>query len=483
MVILIKREQFGLLADGWNPLYEHIEDFEIKRNEKMLIKDESPIYINHYAKASNIFAANIYKTTGNIECGKAINTISIIMIFLFTLSFLLYKNKSLPFSLLFSLCVCTYPVICAQFLTNYLDMLVYVFLYLLIYSFFIMEEKKFIISKSEILIFYFMILTLCINLKVSLFGYAGIFCLGYYIWYIYRFFNNKIDKKFFWQFTIASIVSVIVGVFVIGLSVYPKNLIEHGHPFYPLIGEGKVDIMTVNQPAYFENKSAFEKFIISTFSKANDIISTSEEVAEFKVPFSVDREELFYISLSDTRISGNGIFFSGILIISLIVLIAKSKKIYKENSTLFILCAIPTIITFLMIFLLNESWWARYFPQIYFIVLFAVLALDSNKKIYKYLQYGLIFVILVNNFATFSASVQRAYEKNKSFNEEFVIFENMNYEENSQIEIRANSFHGAKYNILDKYKKYNITFKNDKANNMSESGEFFNGYLEWSLIK
>ena len=42
-------------------LYEELEDFDDNSKEQINIGDESPIYINNYPKASNIFAANIYK--------------------------------------------------------------------------------------------------------------------------------------------------------------------------------------------------------------------------------------------------------------------------------------------------------------------------------------------------------------------------------------------------------------------------------------
>ena len=478
-----QKATIGMLAKGWNPLYEHLEEFDENSLNKIGINDESPIYINHYARAASIYAANIYNLTGNIETGKSINTLSIIMIFLFTLSFLMYKKKNIIFSVLFSICVATYPVACAQFLTNYLDVLVYAFLYLLILSFFVMEEKEFDIDKKAVNSMYFMILILCINIKVSLFGYAGIFCLGYYIWYVYRYLKNNIDKKRFWNFTIISIACVLLGVFVVGLSVYPKNFIDHGHPFYPLMGEGKVDIMTQNQPDYFKNKSPIEKFIISTFSKVDDIIAASKETAEFKIPFTIHDGELFFTSLFDTRISGNGVLFSGILLLSLAVILLNIKGLYKGDNKTFALCAIPGIITICMIFVWHEAWWARYYPQIYFIVLFAILALNSSeKKFVKCLQYVLICLVLVNNFITFSQAVNRCYERNVVFNSEFKVFEDMQYEDGANIEIYTLSFHGAKYNILDKYGKYNITFKSEKSDTYDETGTFFGGYLEWRYV-
>ena len=111
-----------------------------------------------------------------------------------------------------------------------------------------------------------------------------------------------------------------------------------------------------------------------------------------------------------------------------------------------------------MILSLNESWWARYFPQIYLVVLASILILDNcNKKTWiKVLKYVFIFIILVNNFITFYGAVKRAYEKNVVFNTEFTAFENAKYDKDNTLILYTKAFHGAKYNLLDKYGEVNI---------------------------
>lgn len=477
----------GLLASGWNPLYEHLEDFDANAQIPINIQDESPLYINHYARASNIFAANIYKATGNIETGKSINTISIIMIFLFTSSFLLYKNKSILFTLMFSICVATYPVICAQFLTNYLDLLVYVFLYLIIFSFFIFEEDEFVFAKKEMTIPFFMLLTVAINIKLSLFAFAGLYCLAYYLWYIYRLVKNKIDKNFFIHFTIMAAVSVLIGLFIVGASTYPKNLVDHKNPFYPLIGEGSTDIMTANQPAEFNDKGPLEKFLISTFSKSADIYATSEETTKLKIPFSFDGDELHAVSAPDTRIGGNGVLFSGILILSIITIVFLIKNLYNKNPKECILFLIPILVTMLMTIFLGEVWWARYFPQIYFVVLFAVNLLNSNeeKLLLKNLGYILMIIVLINNMITFVYAVNRSYTNNVAYNMEFKLFEeeSKTIGEGTTLEIYTDSFHGAKYNILDKAKKYKVVFINGYSEDKTNIKTLFGGKIEWRYVK
>ena len=471
----------GMLAIGWNPLYEELEDFDDNSKEQINIGDESPIYINNYPKASNIFAANVYKFTGNVETGKSLNTITIMMLFLFTFSFLLYKNKSLSFSLIFSICVVTYPVICAQFLTNYIDLLVYAFLYLTIFSFFIFEEENFIFSKEDNLLLFFMFLTISINIKTSLFGYVGLFCLAYYIWYFYRFLKGDLEKKFFRDFTITAIVSVLVGVFIIGLSVYPKNLLDHGHPFYPLMGDGAVEIMEQNQPRNFKEKPAFEKFLISFFSQVDDIISDSDEKIKFKIPFTVHKDELAHVGLPDLRLSGDGIFFSGIFLVSVIVLVIFVKDLYNENSRKCILFLIPMSVTLLMIFFLQEAWWARYFPQLYIFVLFALILLNENckSKVAVAIKWSFIAVLLLNNLTTFAVAVKSSYDNNVTCNVEFQKYESLNLSEKAKLTVYANSYHGAKFNILDKVNQEDVIFIYKYPEDKTGVNTFFGGKIEW----
>ena len=130
---------------------------------------------------------------------------------------------------------------------------------------------------------------------------------------------------------------------------YPKNLIEHGHPFYPLMGKDKVEIMIQNQPDYFKNKSPLEKFTIATFSKVANITDDSKKEAEYKIPFTFNDEETTIISDADTRISGNGVLFGGILIISLILSCCCLYNLFKTDKKVFTMYAIFFSITLMLI--------------------------------------------------------------------------------------------------------------------------------------
>lgn len=58
---------------------------------------------------------------------------------------------------------------------------------------------------------------------------------------------------------------------MVGYAPYVKNTITKGHPFYPLFGKEKIDIITSNQPYDFQEKGTIEKFMTSMFAKCSNI--------------------------------------------------------------------------------------------------------------------------------------------------------------------------------------------------------------------
>ena len=446
----------GLMANGWNPLFDEAQEFDQSQDQPIYISEEIAIWVNHYARASHIYQANIYALTGNIECGKSINTISIILMFLMIFSIMALKLKKILFPLFFSICIITYSVVSAQFLTNYIDLLNYIFLFLLIFTFFIFEFRENIKQENLGLLIYLICLLLCINIKFTTFAYAGLFCLAFYIYYIIKLIKKKIDKKFFIKFTTVSFIGVIVGVFVIGLAVYPKNFVTNGNPFYPLFGERKKDIITTNQPDYFKNKNPIEKYIISMFARSENVQEYTGEKATLKVPFTIYKEEIDAIKTTDTRMGGNGVLFSGIFILSILIVCLTSHNMFKNNKALFILCSIIIGITIILIVFLSESWWARYFPQTYFITLIALLYLYLLKNnIAKTSSYIFILLILINNVITFKAAINHSYELNVNSNMQYV---HMLDTTGGNVYIMADIVYpGILYNIQYDLKGYNYT--------------------------
>ena len=175
-----QKAAIGLLKNGWNPVYESSEEFDDKSDNSVFLTESGhSIWIDHYARASHTYQANIYALTENIESGKSINTLSIISLFLITFSLLALHLKKIVFPLFFAICAITSSVVCAQFLTNYIDILTYIYLLLLIVTFFYLEYSD---NKVNGFILYFVCLLMLINIKFNAFAFAGLYCLGYYIY-------------------------------------------------------------------------------------------------------------------------------------------------------------------------------------------------------------------------------------------------------------------------------------------------------------
>ena len=448
----------GMMMDGWNPLYETISEFDDRTGNPIELDGETFHWGDYYAKASHIFAANIGMITGSVESGKVFNDISVVVVFLLFMTVCLYCNKTWIFSILFSSIAVTAPTISGQFLTNYVDILVYLYMFALASIFFAFEYLK--EYKKEFLIVFFVTIVVLINIKFSSFAYAGILCVVYYIWYIYRYRKDpKFSKRFFKFFSITGAVAVIVGVFVVGLSVYPRNFITHGHPFYPLMGEGKRDIMTMNSPDYFKEKNNLERFIIATFSEMDNISEASGLEAKYKVPFSITEEEFKYLGYSDLRISGNGMFFSGILIVSVIILLIFARRLFLDNRNLFMLVILPIAMTTVMIFVMSDVWWPRYFPQLYFIIFAALITINEYMNTFaRVALYVLIGLILVNNIMYLSAAVEKAFLFSSSVRAEFSAYRNLYSNEKCILVLGTDGFPGSYYDARHAFGDYDIMY-------------------------
>lgn len=449
----------GMMMDGWNPLKETEYEFNEHNENAIELEGIEFQWGDYYAKASHIFSANIGVMTGNVESGKVINDISIISLFLFVLAICLYIGKKVWFSILFSVIMATSTTIMSQVFTNYVDLLVYLYMFLLITLFFWFEYVK--EFRKETFISLFMVLIILINIKFSSFAYAGILCTAYYGWYIYRFRKDKkFDKKFFKNFTIVAIAAVLVGVFVVGLSVYPKNFVTHGHPFYPLMGEGRVDIMTKNSPDYFKEKNNLQKIFITTFSKMDNISEADGKKANYKIPFTIDAQEIEHAGDCDLRISGNGGLFGGIIIISIIVIVCYSRKLYRDDKKLFAMIFIPLTMTIVLATCMSDVWWARYFPQLHFFVFAALIILDKYQiKKMRVILYIICAVIITNNMITFVGAFQNTYKYTKETKQFVAGYKNTFSNKDCKILLSSNLFPGGFYNVRNDFREYEIEYE------------------------
>lgn len=433
----------GLLKNGWNPIYDSQEEYIKKLN----LNTKENVWVEHYPKATWIYGASVYSLTDNIETAKSFNLMTLIALF-FVIAYLInkYYNKHI-IAFLLAISACTFPIIWQQMFCLYLDGLMGLILLLLLIFFYLFVKndtnKEYFITSAALMI-------IIINIKFTGLFYAGIFCLGYFIYYIITKIKNQ-EKVKLVKTTLSFSIVVLIAVLIVGSNSYVKNLITEHNPLYPIIGKDKIDIITPQQPEMFADLSPIEKNFYSIFSfTANYATAFNPGTPELKIPFTVNKELEIYNIVEDTRVGGFGLYFSGIFIIALIIiLISIIYFIKKKNYSKLIFIGIPFTITILLMLFFGESWWARYSPQTYFLVLAAIfLLLTSNNK--KCLIIGFLLVLL----CCYNSTIIVKQMINSKIPISGQIRENLENLENKNVTIEKGGYVGVLFNLKD----YNIKF-------------------------
>ena len=429
------KDAIGVLKEGFNPVYEESSKFIIKRDNSKQLTNYA-VWTDHYAKANWIMAANFYSLTGNIESGKAMNIISLYIVFVLVfvnLTKILNKKKSFIISLL----IVFNPIVSSQLFTYYNDQLVCLYLFLIILML-IKIDLDF--KNKENWFIYILTFILLANTKFNGMGYLLVFSFFFVCKYLYGAYKNKEFLSMFKKLCVIFIHLFIFSFGVVGSHTYLKNTIDHKNPFFPLYDKNGEDIITEQEPKAFLKMNNVSKLFYGTFSKANNLRENDDTT--LKIPFTVYKSELKPAMSNDLRISGWGVFFSGILIISIIVLITKYKNYKKEKYILYSLG-----VTCLLLVVMSESWWARYNPYFYLFVIYSLyIMLRYNKnRLINIVYVSLISInslipLLGNTYYTFTNSIKIKKD-----------FKNL---ENKKIIIIDKKYNGIYYNLKD----YNIKF-------------------------
>jgi hypothetical protein len=369
------------IRDGYNPLYEPIYP-------------ASP-WVSHYPKASWLMAAFIYTYVPLIDAGKAINLVGMAAAFLSAQKLivqLLVSHRSyaswVPVSAaLLSAAIAANPVVMAQLFTYYNDGLLgsmlLAYIVALWYFYFAREIKAFILS--------LMTAVILINLKFTGVIYVIGFAVMFILVQIYRISTGRSD---YWQSCIyLSLLgaSILIGLAVIGYNPYITNSILRGHPFYPVEGVSRIDIITANMPEDFVGKPWWEKLYLSVTGRVgNQFRPQSSERREG--PLDVSPEE-FRNVYNDTRVAGFGPYMHLLLLGALLVL---ATTVAADRRSAFVgwVMSLPVVGT---VIINPESWWARYVPQLWWLPSFAVLAAwVTPVKVVRLLGWLLLALILWN---------------------------------------------------------------------------------------
>lgn len=364
----------GALTWGWDPLRESFYSFA---EDYPFLSHCTESWYDAYPKATELFGACVHSFTGNIEAGKASGLLLMAAGFFLGWGLLLHTGlfKGWQSALCAGLAVVT-PVSASQVFTYYNDgalanMLLLCLMGLLYFTFFPKGELR---PLAGYLIF--VSISVGFNLKFSSTLFFAVLCLTFFGFWAAGELRRRgpagAARELRGRFCLLA-ASVLSGVLFLGATSYVTNTIRYHNPVYTMIGEGSTELITSQLAPAFQSMGNLGRFVASLFSRTN----TSLEIAsvEWKLPFTVTREELVCAPSCDVRTAGWGVLFSGIFLISAAVIVLALARCRKSRPELFRLSLLLSAMLVLSILFIPGLSWARYFTALFLVPVAAMLFL------------------------------------------------------------------------------------------------------------
>jgi hypothetical protein len=367
------------LRNGWNPFYSNLPEVSVF------------IWNNHYPKFTELFGSIFLSVFNNIEAGKAYNIIFLVITFCYALRYTARYHKNKLSVLVLSILFVMNPVVMAQVFTYYVDGFLGMAIIILFFACIHYEVGHDI--KDMIIIIAVSIFA--INTKFTGF-ICGIVLTGYII--------RQLVLKNYKQMSaliISGIIILAIGVLFTGYNPYITNFRDFGHPFYPLYGNNKIDIIHGNMPENLVSihpiKRFFSLFLLNF--EANSI------------PFNPLK--ILYMAFHggyDLRIAGFGAFLAEIFVFTCLIIFFSVRKNRKRYKAVFF----PAVLLLGVSIIMPENWWARYIPFFWYLFGFFIIASDYSEKKNKILFFLLLTIIIINNgsFFVLNAKVGVLYTEN-----------------------------------------------------------------------
>ena len=272
----------------------------------------------------------------------------------------------------------------------------------------------------------------------------------------------------------------LIGVVIIGFSPYITNIARYHNFSYK--SEELMEYLFPFKAGLVDCESNFQAFFVSIFSKmdSREYTTIKETV---KIPFSIHPNEIAHYSLADTIKGGMGIWFSGLLILSLIIifrylLFCRRKRKSIENRFALLLIAV----IFIAVSITPLTYWHRYIGFIYIIPIVAVLSLLIHGQFKKndFILFLTIFTAYVNIAPWFLYTVK---DIQKSVVTEAQLMGMSNRSKDGmkyEVALASDEFVGILYNLKD----WNIDYIYlDKLDNDSQRDIMYTYYMYYREAK
>lgn len=404
------------LMHGWNPFYEKCP-IDI-------------IWVDHYAKGMETMSAILATTFGDLESGKAINIIFIIALLLFIYDVVddyLPHHKQIC-KITYSLLITFSPVVVCQFLTYYIDFMSYILIVIIAANIYIYEKKDTWLSIIMIGICF----AIAISIKFNIAFWCGLELLIYCIYLFIKKQWNRIKKGI-----VCTLSGAFISIFLLSYNPYITNIKEGYHMLYPILGEGKVDIMTNSTPEKIKELDNISAVMHSLLSRPYNSLKNPE--IEYSTKAKI-KNALFEAGNIDTRLGGFGFLFPEIFIMCIFTLIYLSIRNHHQFKILLTILSI----LFISLLALPSGWWARYVPFFYLFPILIFLYTEKQGLSNKYIT-RILFILLFANISITTLSVTRlAYFSQQNIRHAVSLFN-----KNTTVHIKSENY-GFNYKLLEK---------------------------------
>ncbi len=372
------------LANGWNPFAVSYRDFG-----RFGHFFDMPLWLDNYPKGMWAVYASMYDICGKIEAAKCVNLLFLIPLFAsaYDTAVRVFEKRKI-WAFLCAAAFLSNAVILSQTLTFMNDLPVAALCGVCILS-----GVKIYAGKADT--YDYATLACAFAASFSVKFTAPVFCGAILAAYGIAFAAKNRCRGILKPCAVV-IISAAVGVCVLGADPYIKHIAQGKNPCFPVVGEGKYDIMNTNPPAGFDGMPNPKKAAVSLFSAARANAGAS---AELKIPFTVSAEEIDAVAAPDVRVSGFGVLFGGIMLLSLVAAVLTR---FKNAAP--VMPAIA-VLTLLWLFF-PETWWARYNPYLYYVPCLIALFIGKNA-----VSAGLCVLLAANGLISGAAVCNRFTEK------------------------------------------------------------------------
>ena len=403
----------GLLANGWNPFTQTMSAYANTAAGLPYQAGWLPYLADNQPNAASIIAACAYALTGNLAYGKVFNLTGMIAAVCIVAPLIKHSFKLSGFGALFAVCFAVFnPVTLGQVFTYYPDGFAYQLLTIGAASFASSAYKPHGRYAPAAKAAAFAAIGLAVNVTASAILYAALICAVYYgarVIAIARSGRSRNTRsKQQWGLFAYFLCLGITAFGVLGATTYALNFLRYGNPLHGMYTA--LFANAANDALLAPDISALPLFAQFMISLLSPVSAGTFAGITLKIPFTFTSVELTLATL-DAATGGWGLLFSGIMAVSLVILVISLILLAIRRSRRAILLIIALIVVMLPPVFLPYLFKARHYMLLFWlpsIALCCLFAAQTHTFWLRFLAAALGMLLAFNCVTAYNSLLAQA---------------------------------------------------------------------------